>query len=284
MLFVMVDSRGRQGGSSDISPVISSGDSSCLNGLSPTSTSNPPSATDTPSSSSGSTSPTSSADTGNVGTIAGTVAGIVIFLAVIITLSIFVLKRYMEKKRKRNPNRASLRRPVIDPGLPYSDSSTDQSPYHYHGAHLGESSQNLDSLQPVSPFVDPSNPLLAVTAHNNANPFIPVSPTSQYTAFTDPLIPSHSQSSFAIEPFTQTTSSVPTNSSQKKASIARTAQQPTRYLVHEDLEDVLPQANDNGVVELPPQYRERVEPSQASTSSDARSSQALSSAYGWTSQ
>lgn len=36
-----------------------------------------------------------------------------------------------------------------------------------------------------------------------------------------------------------------------------TAHKPSRFVVHTDAEDGLPQPNNDGVVELPPQYSER---------------------------
>jgi hypothetical protein len=51
-------------------------------------------------------------------------------------------------------------------------------------------------------------------------------------------------------------------STQRKAAMAGvTGYAPSRFIVHTDAEDELPEPNGEGVVELPPQYSERRGPS-----------------------
>jgi hypothetical protein len=85
MVFIMIDSRGRQGGSSDILTVASSDDSTCLNAHSPTSTASP--------SASGTSAPVvteTASSQASVGAIAGTALGALIALVCIyFYLSVF---------------------------------------------------------------------------------------------------------------------------------------------------------------------------------------------------
>jgi len=82
MMFLMIDSKGRQGGSSDVLSVASSDNFSCLNDQSPTSTASP--------SASGTGIPVATQTTSSkvtVGAIAGTALGALIALVCILLLS-----------------------------------------------------------------------------------------------------------------------------------------------------------------------------------------------------
>ena len=109
----MVDTIGRQGGASDVRVVANSNDRSCLNDLSPSSTSmtqtstqsqvtQKPSKTVTSSSSSlasvASSSVLVTSRGSSAGAIAGTVIGTLLFLAVVVTLGLFFLKKRREAK------------------------------------------------------------------------------------------------------------------------------------------------------------------------------------------
>jgi len=94
----VTDSQGRQGGSSDVRIVGFSDDSSCLTGSSPTSTqSSPGSSQSAPSTTSSqphaSSTLSPASNTISIAAIAGTVIGGLLFLAVVITLVLFFLKR-----------------------------------------------------------------------------------------------------------------------------------------------------------------------------------------------
>ncbi|TFK41233.1 hypothetical protein BDQ12DRAFT_431045 [Crucibulum laeve] len=113
IIFMMIDAAGRQGGSSDIKTVGISDDSTCLNALSPSSTSAAPSSTSPSTSQTPSTTSTGSSSAASetfsspsqggvsIAAIAGTVIGALLFLAVIITLGLFFLRK---KRDARNPN------------------------------------------------------------------------------------------------------------------------------------------------------------------------------------
>lgn len=62
-----------------------------------------------------------------------------------------------------------------------------------------------------------------------------------------------------VDPFMESQATTATMSSaQRKAAMAGvSAYTPSRFILHTDVEDVLPPPNDDGVVELPPQYSER---------------------------
>ncbi|KIM48268.1 hypothetical protein M413DRAFT_16245 [Hebeloma cylindrosporum] len=109
MIFFMTDSQGRQGGSSDVRIVGFSDDSSCLTGLSPSSTQSPPGASQTaPSTTASSTPPpTSTSPSSNgisIAAIAGTVIGALLFLAVVITLGLFFLRKKRDATGGIAPN------------------------------------------------------------------------------------------------------------------------------------------------------------------------------------
>jgi hypothetical protein len=60
------------------------------------------------------------------------------------------------------------------------------------------------------------------------------------------------------------------STAQRKAAMAGvSAYKPSRFIVHTDVEDELPPPNQDGVVELPPQYSERRGPL-ATTGSTSR--------------
>src|SRR6267154_122551 len=90
LIFLMTDSQGRQGGSSDLMTVALSNDVSCLNATSPSSTTSVPSSTSsgvvTTSSGASPTSSQSTSSSSNVGAIAGTVVGCAIAIAALVTL------------------------------------------------------------------------------------------------------------------------------------------------------------------------------------------------------
>ncbi|KAG8692166.1 hypothetical protein FRC08_009972 [Ceratobasidium sp. 394] len=95
IVFIMVDSQGRQGGSSDLYTVSASDDSSCINANSPGSTAQS-TATATASSS-----PTSSPSgtTNNATVIGGSIAGGAVFLIALASLIWFLLQRNRQRRR-----------------------------------------------------------------------------------------------------------------------------------------------------------------------------------------
>ena len=110
-MFLMTDSQGRQGGSSDVRIVAISDDSSCLTGQSPSSTQSPPGASQTAPSTTASSPPTSSSSSStpsshgiSIAAIAGTVIGALLFLAVVITLGLFFLRKKRDAAGGNAPN------------------------------------------------------------------------------------------------------------------------------------------------------------------------------------
>jgi hypothetical protein len=120
MIFVMVDSQGRQGGSSDVETVGFTNDRTCLNGSSPSSTpaliptSTPklvPTSSLKPTVASTTRSKHSNSAGSSTGVIAGAVTGALVALAAFVTLGLFFIKRrhnnrpYGEQRSHRNSRR-----------------------------------------------------------------------------------------------------------------------------------------------------------------------------------
>ncbi|KAF5355845.1 hypothetical protein D9756_004124 [Leucocoprinus leucothites] len=154
IIFMMTDAAGRQGGASDLMVVANSNDRSCLNGLSPSSTSavsttaneqttKKPTKTATSSSETPSASSSAPASSGgsSAGAIAGTVIGALLFLAVVITLGLFFLRKRREAKQL----------PATTSGFP-----------SYGGGHT-----NGYSLSSTS------NPAFAASSHSPYTPHTP---------------------------------------------------------------------------------------------------------------
>ncbi|KAG6862379.1 hypothetical protein C0995_011819 [Termitomyces sp. Mi166 len=149
---------------------------------------------------------------------------------------------------------------------PFTDNTGPQQPYQQAGyaPSIYASSQypNLSQYQ----------------AYSDNHPSSLYQQPSQYQPSQYSLLPSHSQQrSFGSEadpfnPYTLTsnvpsviqpfdvsdTASTTMSSAQRKAAMAGvSAYKPSRFIVHTDVEDELPPPNQDGIVELPPQYSER---------------------------
>lgn len=174
MIFFMTDSQGRQGGSSDVRIVGFSDDSSCLTGLSPSSTQSPPGASQTaPSSTASSKPPTSSTSTPSNGisiaAIAGTVIGALLFLAVVITLGLFFLRRKRDAASGIPPSSFKRHSPRMGSGidLTYDPSQAPAGqPYGIPQNNSAPTSNYPYSPNSGPPFSD--------------NPFYDSPPESQY--------------------------------------------------------------------------------------------------------
>ena len=267
----MTDAQGGQGGSSDIRVVGVSDDSSCLDKSSPSSTLAPPSPTSIPSNSSpasGPSAPPTAPHGISIAAIAGTVIASLLFLAVIITLGLFFLRKKIPQSSgniRRLPRTLeseidlsvdSRQPPVVTPynlpqsyGRPYS-SNADPS----FTADRADPFQDPPS-QPVTHYQLPSQYFHPGTLQSPSQLYPPVSGYSLQSPVTDPLAPSLSRTEFEPNP----PQSTPSNSTpQRKATIAgMKANRPSQIIVHRDADDDLPRPNDDGVVELPPQYSER---------------------------
>jgi hypothetical protein len=269
MIFSMTDAQGRQGGSSDIRVVGLSDDSTCLSNSSPSSTSASPSPTASTSPSSNSTSgpsalPTTPPPHGiSIAAIAGTVIASLLFLAVIITLGLFLLKKYTSQtsgKVKRLPRTLESE---ID--LSFDSRQTPSVPRNYDPDLAPRHYPNANPSLDANPFQDPPSQL----THYQ----IP-SQIQHPGTFQSPSQHHPSDSGYTLEDPFPTDSSLPylsgteneltppqlapsTSTSQRKAAMTGVkAYKPSRFIVHTDADDDLPQPNHDGVIELPPQYSE----------------------------
>jgi hypothetical protein len=243
IIFMMIDGQGRPGGSVRFTVGLS-GDSSCINDQSPSSTI-PPSSGPTSGSSSPSTSSTApSTSSSNVGAIAGSVLGALIFLAVLITLGLFFLRQRQEKKNARMAGGNEFRR-----SRPLNPSELDLS---------YDAQRNLNS----SPFMSAS--ATPTTSAFNQVPPAHYVPHSRYLGshipesenpFNSPVqSSSHNTHNTDVDPFMERESDT-TSAGQRKSGMAGfAAYKPSRYVVHTDAEDEDLVPNEDGVIELPPQY------------------------------
>uniref|UniRef100_A0A0W0F5P0 Uncharacterized protein n=1 Tax=Moniliophthora roreri TaxID=221103 RepID=A0A0W0F5P0_MONRR len=240
IIFVMVDAQFRPGGSSDVKIVGASDDTSCIGSNSPSSTMVPTATGTSPgATSTGSTSPPPASNgqvSTQIGAIAGTVLGALVFLAVFITMGLFFLQRKKNKKPGQigwdgTDFRRHSQRMQID--------SFD------HSSSTGRALSVAPQYSNSDPFAS-SPDLPTIDSPFTNDPFNPVSPSDQ-TYISD------------IEPFTAPSAGPSTmTSAQRKAAMAGVApQKPSRFIVHTDAEDVPPEPEEEEVVELPPQYTER---------------------------
>lgn len=280
MLFFMSDSQGRQGGSSDIRSVGASDDSGCLDSSSPSTTANAPgpnltqtSATALPSFSNPGSAPPSSPI--SAASIAGAIIGSVLFLAVVITLGLFILKRRSGNSAKESSSRVDL----TDGGAGSYLYPEGVSPYGYPSLHppknqfdTGSYTSNLSpsdyggnkypaseasfvvsaphvpapALYPPQPHQLYSPPTPHISVNEMASPL----PEESELPYANPSPTSPQQSSAVSSWQTPTTQ-------QNPASKGTPAEPRSRYILHTDAEDEAP---DEGVIELPPQYSERQGP------------------------
>ena len=267
MIFSMTDAQGGQGGSSDIRVVGVSDDSSCLDNSSPSSTLAAPSPTP-PSSSPGSgPSPPPTAPSHGISTaaIAGTVIASLLFLAVIITLGLFFLR-----KKLSQPSGNVRRLPgTLESEIDLSFDSRQApvvTPYNMPQSYDRPYSSNADPSLNADPFQDPQATSQPVTRYQMPSqynrPGTFRSPSQHY-----PLVSGHTPQNPVTDPSTpslprtdppQSTLAPSPSTSQRKAAMAGVnAHQPSKFILHTDADDDLPQPSDDGVIELPPQYSER---------------------------
>ncbi|KAF8898816.1 hypothetical protein BD779DRAFT_39725 [Infundibulicybe gibba] len=287
VVFIMEDSQGRAGGSSDVTTVASSDDKSCLDNLSPSSTPGSPSPTSAPSpntTSGAASTPTSSRST-SIGVIVGSIIGALLFLAVVLSLGLFYLKR-------RRPGwgfggSGFKRKSRADVDLTYDpDYVSNVHPYPLP-AHQGVSSSSLArNLHDNDPFLNSVSP-----SPHNQTPMYPQSlsyqqgsaqyhpPSDYHLPLQTPLTQNSHQSasqhasrpsystSFAstgevgFPPVGSGSSRDSMSTNQRKAAMAgQSTYKPSRFIVHTDVEDDLLPLGEEEVVELPPQYSERRAP------------------------
>ena len=269
MIFLMVDAVGRSGGSSDIKTVGASDDSSCLNNLSPSSTVAASTSSTASPSVSGSTSGTNTPSSApsnkgaSIAAIAGAVVGALLFVASVVTLGLFFLRKRRGTwvagssnfRQRRTRSKVDL---TYDPGFaqsmhpyasgsatpivsstPFSDSNSyldDPSPRQYPARYLLPSQYSQST--PLSQYQSQSFP------NSDTDSFHPYaySETPQPTIvqpFVNPPPPRESMST-----------------AQRKAALAGAPAHtlPSRFIVHTDVEDDL---TPNEIIELPPRYSDR---------------------------
>jgi hypothetical protein len=161
--------------------------------------------------------------------------------------------------------------PFLDSGLPYQNPNP-SLPYQPSSPYTDTPNQYQHPPPPGAyhqyqqhPLTYPPQP---VTQHHtrtiSADPFqgapsIQGSDFDPYAADAMELSPPSSMSSPPTSQPSQPSSQRESMSvGQRKAAMAGTsAYQPSRFIVHTDADDDLPPPNNDGVVELPPQYSER---------------------------
>ncbi|KAF8350129.1 hypothetical protein F5887DRAFT_943923 [Amanita rubescens] len=257
IVFFMVDAQGRQGGSSNITKVESSNDATCLDSSSPSSTSahkSPTHATSTSTPvSTGPSHPNSGISSGG---IVGIVIGVLLFLAVAITMALFIRRRKQDAqgrfRRQMDLTAGSHPGPSIN-STGYTPSAS---------AHTIQNTSQYDA----NPFASTAS----VPAYQSPIDRYQANSRQEVHLFPQPPPESHSQLSNPHSPtFMPVGTSVGVPSSQRVESdrlaydrrrekaIAAGIQPPTRYIVHTDAEDEAPQQDENGVVEVPPRYTMR---------------------------
>jgi hypothetical protein len=193
-----------------------------------------------------------------------------LFLAAIITLGLFFLKKKFDfrssgKIRRRlsgtleseiDLSLNSGQNPTVTPfNVPQNYDPGSPHPYYL----------NANPSFDANPFQDPpSQPKNYQIPSQYPHP-AEFQSSSQHHSFFSGYTPESpvTNSSFASrtgsEPIPpQSTSSTSASISQRKAAMAGVrASQPPRFVVHTDADDDLPQPNNDGVIELPPQYSER---------------------------
>jgi hypothetical protein len=282
IVFIMTDAQGRQGGSSDVKTVGVSGDKTCLNDLSPSSTIHGPTSTSSlpskkatstastgPSAASSTSAAAAEASKKPVAAIVGAVLGTLVFLAAFTTLALFFLRRKRNSWHKSStfPRRHS-RRVRSETDLGYEPNyAPNISPYPIPSNNVNPSG--------VSPFLPPGT-------QYEPNPFLPPAtqpPSQDLSHYQRPLsgpladpfnppynpyaerpreqtMPTTNQNPFTVRSSDQTTSYGSMSTAQRKASAAGVSNYtPSRFILHTDVEDALPPPHN--VVELPPQYSER---------------------------
>ncbi|KAI0094814.1 hypothetical protein BDY19DRAFT_44567 [Irpex rosettiformis] len=299
LMFIMTDSKGRSGGCSDVRTVSLSDDKTCVNKNSPASITNAPHATKAASTTSSRTSSTHSAAASNTGTnntgaiVGGVLAGL-FGLFSLTALGIFFWKRRGRSSRdnfvsggffsRGSRRKGRLNSMDLDPPVGLHDGSGPipvVQPFPYTSSAAGD------------PFASPSSHNLLTS---RAQSHYPLDTQTQYSAFTnpfsneppplseysmhsrDPSLPGLSASGSSVnEPGRITSMS---SSGRSKALLAGAVNtRPTRFILHTDIEEAVPEDENEEVVELPPQYSERRAPLPSLQEGSERSSTAPSNLY-----
>lgn len=285
LVFIMTDSQGRQGGSSQIYQVNLSDDSSCLDKSSPASVTNAPSATTTPTNSASSTASStasaspdsSSSGKSSAGTVVAAIVGCLVAAFIVGTLLWFYIRRQRGASVVKGGFFGRFHKKEVDlmhdPSLPPPASV---SPYPLYNRQAG-SQHDVSVTTPNSTF-----DLLSAQARPAGDPFgegsvyTPSAATLAHrisvgTSQFPPPSPSHRHSmregsahggSAVGRPDEGSSGSwdqtITSGMRRKAAAAGMSPYAPsTRFILHTDLEDDLPPPPEDEVIELPPQYTER---------------------------
>jgi hypothetical protein len=186
MIFVMIDSQGRQGGSSDVKTIGGTGDRTCLSGSSPSSTSSLTS-TSTPTSTSTSSHvsrPTSAAPTRSAtstsspqaqtshaagmshGVVAGIAVGSLVAVAALVSLGVF-FRRSRNRPYGMERSHRHLQRLQSHENLHYQPHGQGSNPFSYsYPAPMINSPSSATHFMTLSPnLTDPTNPYMQSPSH-----------------------------------------------------------------------------------------------------------------------
>lgn len=294
VIFMMEDSKGRKGGVSLFTPVNAADDSSCLNSNSPSSQAVAPSSTVFQSSSQFPTAtqsrnsyPSSVTQHLNVGALAGGVAAGVVVVLVVAGVVLFCIRR-----RKRNGMGGHSMRPsgypleeanlmkgnapnnspppsadFLTPSFHYSDrtgistasvpcrSTTAVASNVYNGgaATINYAQPITGALQHDAPLRSPDHDGSAYLSPPSQGMFVYSSGNSSQLV----PIPSPARPNQSAPAGSGSSIGVP---SDKSAGPERPRHTPRPVIVHTDMEDEVPEPEDEVPIELPPQYSERRAP------------------------
>ncbi|KAJ3721474.1 hypothetical protein C8R42DRAFT_721067 [Lentinula raphanica] len=232
IVFMMVDAEGRQGGTSDTLTVGTSDNSSCINASSPV-------ATTSPIASSANSTSTDSGSSTSVGAIVGGAVGGSVTLAAGMLFALCCIRRRRGKEPKH--------------WIEASGALT-------HGSRRSRS-ENIDLMSDEGNIPYAGNPFLPAstssTTHNgNVTSALPLS----QVFFNEPFNPAAASQSLPpgteITPFEIHNEPRVTHNTGKNSRGLQYNSNP-RYILHHDAEDVVPDPEAVGIVELPPQYSER---------------------------
>ncbi|KAH9944293.1 uncharacterized protein BXZ73DRAFT_96784 [Epithele typhae] len=236
LAFFAVDSRGRQGGTTEFATVGLSDDKTCLDKNSPASVIDAPKSTATSSTGSDSNgNPTNQDSTSSdAGTIAAVIVGVLVSLGVIGSLFWFYLRR---RKGNRGLFGGRFRKQEVDL------------------IHVDSNLPPASALNPYPLYQTQTNG--AATAYGTAASAHSASQRgSQYTA-------DYNGGQRPEGTVTSWDQSLTSSAARRKAQQAgvSTYQPPARFILHTDIEDDIPPPAEDEVIELPPQYTERRTPS-----------------------
>lgn len=292
MVFIITDSLGRGGGTSDVGTVSESSNAACLNEQSPHSTaSSATSMTATPTATSQS-SPTTAAQSTksgvNTGVVAGIAIGVVVILLLGILLTVVLVRR--RKHHEQNTEYANASQIGQFQNAPVSSNPshmTSVAPTSYHGSHPSADFVSHASSSPYSPYStlrpgalwpphstpstydyqqsvyqSPATASVATVGHSSRVTSIAMLPnphpqrTSYYDSSSYRSQPEASSSTaHLVNPPQQPPPEVPLGNNSLPFKVPP-SQAPVRLVLHTDVDDP-GEPVEEPVEELPPQYSDR---------------------------